>query len=269
MKQSETNIKVDTTAVSAPDVISAADSVVADTTVRDTTYVLVPVAPDVPDLHRYTAEDDTGISWILTILIAMFTLVAIRYRKNSRFLSAVLKEVTNIRERSNQLDDTVREVSFMLILNLLWVISSGILLYYTLQPAIDKGIGLALCVGCTLVYEIGLTAAYTLCGSVFSTPRHTRMWVRGFWAAQSLATLLMFPIAILLICTPAPAGWAVITGWIAFALTKILFIWKGFRIFFEKITSWVLFLYYLCSLEIVPVIVVYGAAVFLTSEGMR
>ena len=78
--QSETNIKVDTTAGSAPDVISAADSVIADTTVRDTTYVLVPVAPDVPNLHRYTAEDNTGISWILTILIAMFTLVAYRYQ---------------------------------------------------------------------------------------------------------------------------------------------------------------------------------------------
>lgn len=244
------------------------DSAAVDTAAHDTTYMFVLEAPSVPELPERHAEDTSGISWILTALIALFVVVAVRYRKNSRFLSAMLKEVTNIRERGNQLDDTVREVSFMLILNFLWVVSSGILLYFTLSPLVGSAIGLALCVMCSLVYEIGMTAAYGICGSVFSDAKHTRMWVRGFWAAQSLGTLLLFPIALILICSPESAGWAVITGWGGFLVTKILFIWKGFRIFFTQISSWVLFLYYLCSLEIVPIMLTYGAAMRFTSEGV-
>ncbi|MDE6338919.1 MAG: DUF4271 domain-containing protein [Muribaculaceae bacterium] len=38
---------------------------------------------------------------------------------------------------------------------------------------------------------------------------------------------------------------------------KIVFIYKGFRIFFQQLRSWLLFLCYLCSLEIVPLILAY------------
>ncbi|MDE5870106.1 MAG: DUF4271 domain-containing protein, partial [Muribaculaceae bacterium] len=50
-----------------------------------------------------------------------------------------------------------------------------------------------------------------------------------------------------------------------FILGKIMFIYKGFRIFFNQISSWMLFLYYLCSVEIVPLILTYFATLQLCS----
>ncbi len=124
---------------------------------------------------------------------------------------------------------------------------------------------MAECVVATFIYEIAMTIGYTVVGNVFSDGKHTRLWVRGFWAAQSLAAALLFPISIFLICYPGNSIWVIAIGWIWFGITKILFIWKGFRIFFAQISSWVLFLYYLCSLEIVPLILMVVFANFLMS----
>ena len=49
-------------------------------------------------------------------------------------------------------------------------------------------------------------------------------------------------------------------AWVAagvFLVAKMLFIFKGARIFLHGFSSIMLFFYYLCSLEIVPLVLVY------------
>lgn len=236
------------------------DSAERDTTGLDTTYYIVLDKEAEAELSPRVKTEQTGVSLLISGLLLIFVVVAIRYRNNSKFISAMLKEITSVRERGNILDNTVRELSFFLILNLLWVVSAGIMLYATITGAPIVTEKVLECVGCSLLYEVGMTTAYWVCGNVFSDGVHSRMWVRGFWAAQSLSTLIMFPIALLLICYPLNDGWAILIGWGAYGISKIMFIWKSFRIFFGQMSAWVLFLYYLCSLEIVPLILTYSLA---------
>ena len=83
------------------------------------------------------------------------------------------------------------------------------------------------------------------------------MWVNGYMATTGLSTLIFFPLSLLSIFYPSDAGIILIVALGGFIIAKLIFIWKGFRIFFKEITSWLLFLYYLCSLEIVPLILLF------------
>ena len=74
---------------------------------------------------------------------------------------------------------------------------------------------------------------------------------------------MLFPLSLVALNYPK---WDVPVLLIAagvFVIGKIVFLYKGFRIFFTQISSWLLFLYYLCSLEIVPLILTYLGAVTL------
>ena len=118
--------------VSAPasDTGAVADSVAVDTAAHDTLYYIMLDPPAVAELppNSGAAAEGWGMSWILTLLTVLFVIVAIRFRSNSKYLSALFRDAVEVRERRNVFDETVREESFMLILNVLWCLSVGVLL---------------------------------------------------------------------------------------------------------------------------------------------
>lgn len=269
---------------------AAIDSTMADTVSHDTiSYIILepPVAGELPAPPRYSGGID-GMSWILTALTLLFIVVAIRFRTNSKYLSAIFRDAVEVRERRNVFDETVREESFILILNSLWCLSVGVLLYTTVQfsladpvifshlrmagltsvapggfPPDAAPLGMAISIGVALVWQLMMVALYTVVGRVFSDGRHTRMWITGYLAVSGLSTLIFFPLALLAICYPGDPRallWVALGG---FIVAKLIFIIKGFRIFFKEVTSWLLFLYYLCSLEIVPLVLLYVSTLLL------
>ncbi len=268
-----------------------AESAAVDTVVHDTTYVFVLERGDVPELPAPRGGQGAGLSWIIAAMLLLFMVIAIRARRNSKFIAGMLRDATDVRERGNVFDDTVRETTFMVVLNLMWCVCAGVMLYALLCVApplagtacqgpdgdiaawgsdvgglaggMAGGIagasvaGIALCIGATAMYQMLMTGMYLLVGNVFSDSTHTRMWVRGLWSATGLSTALLFPAALIAVCYPAEVKTAL---WIALGvliLMKIIVIRKGFRIFFTEVSTWVIFLCYLCSLEIVPLILLY------------
>jgi len=253
----------------------AADSVKAKVKV----YGITLKAPEAPDVEA-NPEPSYGMSYILGGLAILFFIIGLRFRNNRKYVTAMLRNMVEVRIRNNAFDETVRETFFLVLLNLLWSCSAGIIIWRTLGftlphspvdsmylsslsdfPAATIGI----CMGVGIVYTCVMALAYITVGSVFSDGVHARLWLKGFTAGQGLLGFIYLPLSLLLLFYPQ---WAEILLWIAFGmflLTKIVFIWKGFRIFFTQISSWVLFLYYLCSLEIVPLILTYLAAWWLCS----
>ena len=205
-----------------------------------------------------------GMSWLLTVLFLAYTVICLRYRKNSRYFSMLFNEIVEVRERHNAFDDTVRETSFVWLLNLLWCGAAGVLLYGLIyNPASgawlnDVGVKrLFICIGMMIGYTMFLSVAYASVGALFSDPMKASQWVKSYLGSQGLEGIALFPVALLGLCAPGIMGAMTILGIIIFFLAKILFIYKSFCIFFAQMTTWVLFLYYLCSLEIVPVVLVY------------
>lgn len=262
--------------VTADTILTVADSATADTASTDSivadTVRYIMIAPETParDLPVRNNESGDMMSWVVGGLILLFAIVAVRFSRNSKYLGAILRDATDVRERRNVFDDTVRETSFLLMMNLLWGVCAGILLYQVIgrfdagtpgdvfeSSIIGAARGMGICIGCVLGYLVLMSGAYAAVGNIFSDEHHTSMWVRGFWGANGLCTLLFFPLALVALCYPSGFGFISILAIAGFILAKMMFIIKGFRIFFTEITSWVLFLYYLCSLEIVPLVVLY------------
>lgn len=219
-------------------------------------------------------KSDGGTSWVFLVLGILFVIVAMKFRNNTRYLRALVMDLTDVRERHNAFDDTVRETSFLLLLNLMWVCCAGVLLWQLLnvtgmyhpsspdETPYRTAIGISICTGVCVAYSLVMSLAYWLIGNVFTDRVKTGMWLKGWAASQGLQVLLLFPLTLLSLCNPAWVVYVLEISAIVFLVGKIVFIYKGFRIFFNQISSWMLFLYYLCSLEIVPLILAYlsGAA---------
>lgn len=255
----------------------AADTVAKDTVSKTHVYGITLTPPKLPTVAANNT-DSIGMSCVIGGIILLFCIIGIRIHNNRRYLTTLFQNLVDVRTRSNVFDETVRETSFMVLLNLLWSCSAGVLLYGLLRftvpsnPFCSFGIpalkthtaaSMAICMGVMLVYTCFMSLSYTLVGTVFANREKAKMWLKGYTSGQGLLSFAFFILALLYVSHPEWAQellWTVVGS---FVLTKIVFIWKGFRIFFTQISSWVLFLYYLCSLEIVPLILTYLAAILL------
>lgn len=252
-----TNVAADSIAVQ--DSLPVRGDLLIEGIVIDPPPKVSPLLRDIPP---------AGGSWVLSVLLLFFCVVAFRVRNNGRYLSSLIYDLTQVRERHNVFDDTVRETSLLILLNILWCLSAGVTLramVLALGTPIGPGtqdptLTTALCTGLTIVYALLMSAAYYVIGDVFTDRHQAGMWLRGFLASQALMSFMLLPISLLLVTMPAWTEGLLIAAAVALVLSKLLFIWKGFRIFFTRISSWVLFLYYLCSLEIIPLILIYVAA---------
>lgn len=249
----------------------------SDTLVEASTDSVMPVADSLrqwglvftqehtsaEDYVRPTVGGGISDSWVTVALLLLFVIIAVRYRSNTRFMHVLLQDMSSIRERGNVFNDTVRETSFMVLLNLLWVCSGGVMLSAAVGGA--GTLCAAACAGVIAVYTLVMMAGYSISGRIFTDARHAAMWTRGFTSGQGVGSLLMFPLALLQLCYSNYSEIWVICALIVLIIVKIVFIWQGFRIFFSQCGSLLLFLYYLCSLEIVPLILSYMAAAYVCS----
>ena len=280
----EVELPADTAAVDTLRQISPEEQARLDSIARERAgerlqpIVLInPLREEVAPASPVAAGKTEGMSWVYLILGILFCVSALRFKNSRKQLGHLWNDLTDTRLRHNMFDDTVKETSFIVLLNVLWAASAGVMLwklldYRTMQGAAAGGsfglrhpesVGIAICAGLSGLYLIGLLIAYWGVGRIFTDRRRTQLWIKGATSSTALETFLLFPTALLLLCYPAWTGWLLLVGGIVFLLGKMLFFSKGFRIFFNQISSLLLFLYYLCSLEIVPVVIVYITALSL------
>lgn len=237
---------------------TANDSIANDSVATAISYGLV-IRPEYPPLKELPARSTSHSSWVILLLFALFALSCLRLSKSRKYLRVLINDLTEVKARHNAFDDTVRETSLLVLLNFFWSASAGVLLNMNISGTTNLS-DTAICIGIMLLYNIFMAGAYLLFGNIFTDSIHARMWMKGFAAAQGLSTFIFFPAAIGAICYPQSLPQMTIAAIVTFIISKIVFICKGFRIFFTQLSSWVLFLYYLCSLEIVPLILTYFLA---------
>lgn len=258
------------------------DSVAMDSVAVVKEYGILLTPPGKVEVTPKT-DDSFGLSYIIGGVALLFCVIGLRFRNNRKYITAMFHNMVEVRLRSNAFDETVRETSFLVLLNLLWCCSAGIILWVVLgftvpsSPADIVGsfslpqlhewpsMTMAICIGVSVAYTCLMALAYITVGTVFSDATHGKMWLKGFSAGLGLLSFIYFPLSLLSLFYPEWTEILLSIALATFIIAKIVFIWKGFRIFFTQISSWVLFLYYLCSLEIVPLILTYLAALQLCS----
>ncbi|MDE6378260.1 MAG: DUF4271 domain-containing protein [Duncaniella sp.] len=224
------------------------------------------LAPEArPSLPGY----DSGV---LCLLIGMFLVLAVNFRHYSTFFNSFLADLFSIRRREKNFSvRTFSETGVLGSVILVLCLSQGIIIN-SLLPALPPVpyfshefllIGL-LTLG-SLFYYFWQLAAYSTVGAVFTDRVSARLWIKGFNASQSLLAMLIVIPAVLVLFNPSISTGVVIMGGVSYLIARVIFICKGFRLFYDNSASLVYFILYLCSLEIVPPVLLYRLVSLLPS----
>lgn len=221
-----------------------------------------------PIARRELPGYDSGV---MTLLICLFLFITLNLRHYSTFLKTFAHNLFSVRKRANVFDErsTMSETRVLASLILLTCVSEGILLFGALSLAgtdSDNFISIATLSGLALGYYLAEYAAYRTVGYIFTTPSRAEMWAKGFTSSQALLGLTICIPALLSLFVPAAVEMLVWISTSLYIIARIIFISKGFRIFYHNSFSLIYFILYLCSLEIIPLILIYKASLFLTSS---
>lgn len=199
----------------------------------------------------------------MLLALAVVFLLMVTYGGGRKYFSNLFHNMFSVRRRENLFEDrTVNETKILIVLFANTGVFISILLYqafsfiYPEQVSADGPVFLtilALLAGVALFYlmQIGL---YYLLGYVFAIKIETKLWLDGFKASQSLLGIILSPVAFIALLLPGATYAMLVVAAVAYLAARLVFVCKGFRIFFNSLSSLHYFILYLCGVEIVPVV---------------
>lgn len=203
-------------------------------------------------------------SGILAVIAGMAILVLVSYGKFRRLFSSLTANLWSLRTRANAFDEhTSNETPVLILLAAQWSLYTGLLLYTAFDdgephtPAETFSVCMSI-VGVMAAYYVVQIIVYFVLGYTFTTERRRGLLLSGFTASQSLAGCLLVPPALVAIFYTEASGVMVISGLVIYILARIVFNIKGFRIFYHNFSSLLYYILYLCTLEIIPLLILGG-----------
>lgn len=200
-------------------------------------------------------------SYTLVAVLLFFVLLCFNARHVARLFNNFLSDIWSVRQRENIFEEHVAAESQILILmNLLTSVLEGILLfnYFRLQIA---GLPFFISLAYTTVVAIGFNvfsiAACSTVGYAFTSTSLASRWRRGLLSSQALLGLFLLIPTIIIIVRPNSVGVCTTIAAIMYILARMLYITNGIRIFYTDYFSWLYFILYLCTLEIIPMLAVW------------
>ena len=258
----------DTAALQASDSLAllTADSLAVPVPAPKKAVVMVKPRPwesgIVPVDRPETAATNSGMA---AIIMAMLLLTVLCMRQTGRLLGSMLDDITRTRLDRHDLDErTPAQSRLIAIFCMQTCVYEGILLLSYVRGLgaavpVMAGCGLliALCAG----YFVFQLLAYNTVGYAFADAEHRRSWLRAFTSTQSFLGFALLPAAIVTVFYPEAGPWALSVAAICYIIARLAFIIKGFRIFYHNYGSLLYFILYLCTLEIIPPLIVFIIAV--------
>lgn len=184
-----------------------------------------------------------------------------------RVFKNLTQDLWGIRQRENAFDEQVPyEHRTFIIMIVQLLVCETIMIYLWFQPAgsaesfrqINTTLGLLFAL--TTAYYIFQLTAYTAVGWIFAPGNGFRLWIKGFNSSSAILGMLLFIPAITALFYPSTAVIMIAISIFFYFLARLIFIFKGFRIFYDSFFSLIYFILYLCTLEIIPVFLIYTEA---------
>jgi len=200
-------------------------------------------------------------NWVFVILFLLFFLLVYSIYQSSGFITDTIKTFFQVKERSSIFSKaTVNDERFRFFLNLFSVCVLSFYVYFLLHkpelPFSFREFGLILIVsGLFIVFKLLI---FELIGYVFFNRVSIKMARDSYFNVISFCGVALFPILFLQIYLPDNlAGITNLLSLFVCISAAILIIIKLFQIFFRKILASFYILLYLCTLEILPLIILF------------
>ena len=233
-----------------------------------------PIIP-LPDGKSCLPQSNTPLkdAGSMGLIIFTFVVMSIVFRYGHKYVATISHRMFSVRRRQNAFEDhTMNETFLMITMIINTCVMSGILFYYgvnnyypelSLSEDVFLSVGLfSLFCGLFIVLQVSV---YYLLGYVFSSNKEdVRLWLDGFKSSQALLGVLISPLVFLILLFPGSVSWVLYIAITLYFCSRLIFVTKGFRIFFNNISSCIYFILYLCSVEIVPVFLICAGAIYLS-----
>ena len=240
--------------------VAAGDTSVAQG--GDTSLVIeVPTGGKALPFARSPLHDTPSMALLIAGLLA----VALSYHKGYKYIENFFHYMFSTRRRENLFEDhTVNETSIQAALIANTCIVEGFLIYSAVQllwpalaPMLQRNVFAHVITYCGLAFGFYIVQwlVYKVLGYTFSDKVGSKLWLDGFKASQSLLGLLLLPVAVLTLLYPGSGKLLLSVGAALYLLARLIFIYKGFRIFYSNLPSILYFLLYLCAVEMVPLVI--------------
>lgn len=209
---------------------------------------------------------------IMALLLSIVVLVCLNMRHVRRIFHTITNDLFQVRRRSNAFDDhTAYETRTIILLLMQLFLFSGILMFLWLgipatHPRTQLSSPVALLSVLAMAYYLFQLTMCTLIGYVFTDPTGAVQWRRGLNASAVLLGMCLAVPTLLSLFYPSVTTAMLWAACVLFIISRIIYIYKGFRIFYINFPSLLYFILYLCSVEIVPLIAVYTAALEITNH---
>ena len=223
----------------------------------------VMTAPAHSNTDHYRYKSPLYDNGTILMVLAVIFFISVSYSKGYKYIADFFHNMFSVRKRENLFEDhTVKETQIMTALIANTCIFESIILYeaFTLfHPEVLSStlpvfafIGaLTLFMAVFYLLQLGI---YYLLGFIFADKVETSLWIDGFKASQSLLGIILAPVAFIMLIYPSTIEMMLFLSALLYFSARFVFICKAFRIFFNDLTSSLYFILYLCSVEIVPVI---------------
>ena len=239
----------------------------ADTTlgsINSLEVLEVPTAGKALPFSRSPLHDTPSMALLIAGLIA----VALSYHTGYKYIENFFHYMFSTRRRENLFEDhTVNETSILAALIANTCIVEGFLIYMAMllmRPELSAsmqgktflhiGIFCALALGFYIIQWL----VYKTLGYTFSDKEATKLWLDGFKASQAMLGLVLLPVMILVMVFTSNGKMLLCVAALLYLVARLIFIYKGFRIFFSNLSSFLYFILYLCAVEIVPLVILTG-----------
>jgi len=237
-------------------VLPAGDTVLTD--INTLPVIEAPVPAQAQPFARSPLHDTPCM---VLLLLGVLTVV-VSYRTGYKYFENIWHNMFSTRRRENLFEDhTVNETQVLAALIANTCIVQGFLLYHAVQwwrpalaGAMHSHVFLYVGVFCLLVlaFYVAQWVTYKVLGFVFSDQVGSKLLLDGFKATQSVMGLVLLPVLVLVMLYPAHTPWLLGVAALCYLVARIIFIYKGFRIFYSNLSSFLYFILYLCAVEIVP-----------------
>lgn len=210
-------------------------------------------------------------SGILTLIVLLFVAISLSFKDYRKLFSKFAEEMrSSHKSRGNAFDERSSHETRLMCLSILqYIVCGGIMLFAL--AARHSGVSpddygfttLAAEIGVFAAYYIFDITAYSVVGYTFAGIESMKVLLRRFNSSQSILGITIALPALIIIFYPLLSDAMIYTSVTLYVLARLLFIIKGFDIFFTNIFSLLYFILYLCALEIIPLIYVYHFALLL------
>ena len=241
---------------------TTAHNAAADTTARPVIEVPDPVQAQ--PFARSPLHDTPSMGLLLMGLLA----VALSYHTGYKYIENFFHYMFSTRRRENLFEDhTVNETSIQVALIANTCIVEGFIIYFAVQllwpafaPSLQSSVfaHIAAFSGMAAGFYLVQWLVYKIIGYTFSDQTGSKLWIDGFKSSQSLLGLLLLPVLILLMLYPSHGRMLLAIAAALYFSARLIFVYKGFRIFYSNLSSILYFLLYLCAVEIVPLVIMTG-----------